>query len=87
MSTTTLSDEQIAKEIKRAIRERGRQKYATDGEFASSLELGVSLTRVKQVLGRMIKARKITRSRRQPEHPGDLDRPITFRLASKLVAS
>ena len=85
MATTTLSDGQIAEAIVRQIREQGRQEYSTDGEFASSLGLGVSLTRVKQVLGRLIRGRKIIRSRPQAEHPGDSDRPVTYRLASELV--
>ena len=85
MATTTLSDGQIAEAIVRQIREQGRQEYSTDGEFASSLGLGVPLTRVKQVLGRLIRGRKIIRSRPQAEHPGDSDRPVTYRLASELV--
>ena len=83
MATTTLSDGQIAEAIVRQIREQGRQEYSTDGEFASSLGLGVSLTSVKRVLGRLIRERKITRSRPQAEHPGDSDRPVTYRLMSE----
>lgn len=84
-TTTTLSDEQIAEAITQRLREQSSRSYPNDGEFASSLELGVPQTRVKQVLGRLIRGRKIIRSRPQAEHPGDSDRPVTYRLASELV--
>lgn len=85
MTDARLSDEQIANALKQAIQERGLKSYSTEGEFASSLGLGASLTRVKQVLGRLITDGEVTRHRPRQEHPGDSYRPITYRLSGKSV--
>ena len=81
----TISDEQIAESIIRRISEESKRQYATDGEFISSLGLGVSQTRAKRVLGRMIRGGEISRHRPHPEHPGYADRPITYRLSRRVV--
>ena len=43
----TISDEQIVESIIRRISEESKRQYATDGEFISSLGLGVSHIRLK----------------------------------------
>ena len=43
----TISDEQIVESITKRISEESKRQYATDGEFISSLGLGVSQTRAK----------------------------------------
>ena len=80
-----ISDEQIVDSIIRRISEEGKRQYATDGEFISSLGLGVSHIRLKRVLGRLVNKGRVIRSRPQPEHPGDSDRPITYRLSRRVV--
>ena len=81
----TISDEQIVESITQRISEESKRQYATDGEFISSLGLGVSQTRAKRVLGRMIRDGEISRHRPHPEHPGYADRPITYRLSHRVV--
>ena len=80
-----ISDEQIVESIIRRISEEGKRQYATDGEFISSLGLGVSHIRVKRVLGRLVNEGSIIRSRPHSEHPGDSDRPITYWLSRRVV--
>ena len=81
----TISDEQIAESITQRISEESKRQYASDGEFISSLGLGVSQTRAKRVLGLMIRGGEISRHRPHPEHPGYADRPITYRLSHRVV--
>ena len=81
----TISDEQIAESITQRISEESKRQYASDGEFISSLGLGVSQTHAKRVLGRMIRDGEISRHRPHPEHPGYADRPITYRLSHRVV--
>ena len=81
----TISDEQIVESITRRISEESKRRYATDGEFISSLGLGVSHVRLKRVLGRLVNEGSIIRSRPQSEHPGDSDRPITYWLSRRVV--
>ena len=81
----TISDEQIAESITQRISEESKRQYASDGEFISSLGLGVSQTHAKRVLGRMIRDGEISRHRPHPEHPGYADRPITYRLSRRVV--
>ena len=81
----TISDEQIVESITQRISEESKRRYATDGEFISSLGLGVSHVRLKRVLGRLVNEGSIIRSRPQSEHPGDSDRPITYWLSRRVV--
>ena len=81
----TISDEQIVESITQRISEESKRRYATDGEFISSLGLGVSHIRLKRVLGRLVNEGSIIRSRPQSEHLGDSDRPITYWLSRRVV--
>ena len=80
-----ISDEQIVESITQRISEESTRQYASDGEFVSSLGLGVSHIRLKRVLGRLVKEGSIIRSRPHSEHPGDLDLPITYWLSRRVV--
>ena len=81
----TISDEQIVESITQRISEESKRQYASDGEFVSSLGLGVSHIRLKRVLGRLVNKGRVIRSRPHSEHPGDSDRPITYRLSHRVV--
>ena len=81
----TISDEQIVESITQRISEESKRQYASDGEFVSSLGLGVPHIRLKRVLGRLVNKGRVIRSRPQSEHPGDSDRPITYWLSRRVV--
>ncbi len=57
----------------------------SDGEFARSLGLSVAGCRVTRVLGSMVSAGKISRSRPWQAHPDNMDRPVTYWLPSQEI--
>ena len=81
-----LSDSQIAKEIELAIRNNPDNTYGSEGEFISFLNLGISATRIKRVLRRMVRGHTILYQRDPRTHIDSyIERPITLGLPGARV--
>lgn len=54
--------------------------HANYGDFARSLGLACSVSRVRRVIGQLIGAGEVVSSRQQPQHREHHDRPVTYWL-------